>query len=116
MPVPRKPQSNTLDRLLEAAGLAPAKARETTTGGDIADSARVTLTNGKTVFIKRAPDAPADFFPAEAHGLEALREAAPMGLIRVPEVYHAGAQGLVLEWLEPVARASDYDERFEVGS
>lgn len=115
MSTPRKPQSNTLDRLLEGAGLAPARARETATGGDIAKSTRVTLKDGKKVFVKQALDAPDDFFPAEARGLEALREFAPPELIRVPEVYHAATEGLVLEWLEPAGQAADYWERLGAG-
>lgn len=107
--------SSSLDLLLKAAGLPAARQSQAAAGGDIGDSAKVTLTGGRTVFVKRATQAPDDFFPAEARGLEALREAAPTDLVRVPEVYHAGPSGLVLEWLEPGPRTADYWEHFGQG-
>jgi fructosamine-3-kinase len=106
---------NTLNSLLQAGKLPPASQSQTVAGGDIGDSTKVTLEDGRAVFVKRATHAPDDFLPAEAAGLEALREAAPAELIRVPVVHYADTAGLVLEWLEPAARAGDYWERFGAG-
>lgn len=110
-----KSERNTIASLLENAGLPPARNRQGLSGGDIGTSARVTLTDGRELFIKRAANAPADFFSAEACGLEALREAASEALIRVPEVIYAGADGLILEWLQAGEKSGDYWERFGAG-
>lgn len=112
---PHKPEQDSIAQLLTAAGLPAARRQQAVTGGDIGDSARVTLKDGRQVFLKRAAQAPEDFFPAEAQGLEALRTAAPEQLIRVPDVLYAGAEGLVLEWLAPAERATNYWEQLGAG-
>ena len=70
-------------------------------GGDICSAVRGTL-GGIKVFAKTRAGAPADFFAAEARGRDwlAVDEGPPL-----PEVLAAGADGLVLEWVEP-GRAS----------
>src|SRR4051794_22830795 len=67
-------------------------------GGDICQASRLTLADGRTVFAKTRPGAPADFFHTEAEGLRRLRGAkgAP-----VPEVLAVTDDALVLEWIEP---------------
>ncbi|MQA02897.1 MAG: phosphotransferase [Streptosporangiales bacterium] len=71
-------------------------------GGCIGDCARVTLTDGRSVFVKTMADPPAHFFAAEAAGLRWLAEA---GGPPVPEVLAAGEDGIALAWV-PTAGAS----------
>jgi fructosamine-3-kinase len=72
-------------------------------GGDVAESYRMDLVDGRTVFAKTHRDPPAGFFTTEANGLRWLREPA---VVRVPEVLVAadGDDGspprLVLEWID----------------
>jgi fructosamine-3-kinase len=69
-------------------------------GGCISPAARVTLADGRVLFVKTAPaGAPADFFREESRSLERLRAA---GALRVPAVIETDARWLALEWLEPV--------------
>ena len=79
-----------------------ATVRETTSlrGGDVAESYRVELPEGRTVFAKTHRDAPPDFFGTEAAGLAWLAEP---GVVPVPRVLaHADSQPnhLVLEWVD----------------
>ena len=56
-------------------------------GGDVARSYAVDLADGRTVFAKTHPAAPAHFFTTEAAGLRWLRDGVePGGPIAVPEV------------------------------
>jgi fructosamine-3-kinase len=73
-------------------------------GGDVAESYRVELDGGRTVFAKTHRSAPPGFFSTEARGLAWLRDA---GAVAVPEVLACSdgepADGvpnhLVLEWV-----------------
>lgn len=72
-------------------------------GGDVAESYRCELSDGRTVFAKTHRDPPAGFFTTEANGLRWLREPEE---VAVPAVL-AAADGdgdlppmLVLEWIE----------------
>ena len=69
-------------------------------GGSINHAARVTLDDGRTIFVKHHPDAPPGGFVVEAAGLAWLAEA---GALRTPEVLAVGdAPGerfLALEWI-----------------
>lgn len=69
-------------------------------GGDVAESFRCVLADGRTVFAKTHRDPPAGFFTTEAFGLRWLREP---GVVAVPEVL-AVSDGpvpfLVLEWID----------------
>jgi fructosamine-3-kinase len=72
-------------------------------GGDVAESFRVTLSDGRTVFAKTHRDPPRGFFTTEASGLRWLRRP---GVVAVPEVV-AVSDGngteppfLVLEWID----------------
>ncbi|BAM04737.1 fructosamine kinase family protein [Phycisphaera mikurensis] len=73
-------------------------------GGCVAEASRVGLADGRRVFAKRLPDAGAGVLEAEADGLRELGEvSARLGAgdrIATPGVLHAGANLLVLEWLE----------------
>jgi fructosamine-3-kinase len=74
-------------------------------GGDVAESYRVELADGRTVFAKTHRTAPPGFFTTEARGLAWLRDA---GAVAVPAVLACSdgdpAEGvpnhLVLEWVE----------------
>jgi len=72
-------------------------------GGDVAASYRMDLADGRRVFAKTHPEAPAGFFTTEAAGLRWLREP---GVVAVPEVLAVsdGTDGapnhLVLEWID----------------
>lgn len=82
-------------------------------GGDVAESFRVELDDGRTVFAKTHRDPPPGFFTTEATGLRWLRQP---GVLPVPEVLAAsdGDDGspprLVLEWIDQPGRASPDDE------
>ena len=65
-------------------------------GGDIAKPRRGTLSDGTPVFVKSGDGLPVGLLPAEAHGLEVLRQ----GGCRVPEVLGVSEDWLVLEWIE----------------
>jgi len=76
---------------------------EPAAGGCINETGTIQLANGERLFLKLHPDAPQNFFSAEAVGLEALRNSTGL---RVPEVIHADADFLLLEDLghgDPVA-------------
>lgn len=74
-------------------------------GGDVAESFRLTLADGRTVFAKTHRRPPPGFFTTEAWGLEWLR--AP-DTVRVPEVLAVSdgdpdrgePPALVLEWID----------------
>jgi len=81
-------------------------------GGDVAESFRVTLADDRVVFAKTHRSPPANFFTTEAAGLRWLREA---GELEVPEVLAVsdgdGGDGdcplLVLEWIDQASRRPD---------
>ncbi|MGE0325031.1 MAG: fructosamine kinase family protein [Polyangiaceae bacterium] len=86
-------------------------------GGDINIALRCKLDDGRQVFLKTNTSAPKGMFQAEAQGLAWLREARAL---RVPEVLAFSAPGdaeqfLVLEYLEPGRRTSNYDETLGLG-
>ena len=75
-------------------------------GGDVADSYRVSLDDGRTVFAKTKADAASGFFLTEAAGLTWLRASSA---VRVPEVLAVSDDPpfLVLEWIEPGTPTQD---------
>jgi len=77
-------------------------------GGDVADSFRARVADGRTVFAKTHPHAPAGFFTTEAAGLAWLRET---GTVPIPEVLGVSDDPplLVLQWIDcgGAGRASD---------
>jgi fructosamine-3-kinase len=87
-------------------------------GGDTGQAYRMTLDDGRSVFVKRRPGATVDLFHAEAAGLAWLAETAT---VRVPRVLAVGADDgggepgtdpfLALEWIEAGPRVADWDER-----
>ncbi len=76
-------------------------------GGDVAESYRMELADGRVVFAKTHRTPPAGFFTTEANGLRWLREPTT---IAVPEVLavsdgdDATPPRLVLEWIDEVGR------------
>ena len=70
-------------------------------GGDVAESFRMQLDDGRTVFAKTHRDPPPEFFQTEATGLTWLRDS---GAITVPEVLAVADGLLVLEWITEGAR------------
>jgi fructosamine-3-kinase len=70
-------------------------------GGDLNDAWRIELADGRTVFVKTAPDAPPGGYAAEAAGLRWLAEP---GTLAVPEVLAVVDDGaprlLALEWID----------------
>lgn len=74
-------------------------------GGCINEGAILKTESGQSFFVKTNNTAPPDMFPREAEGLEALHvEDGP----RVPRVYHAEANYILLENLHPAPRKGDY--------
>ncbi|MGB5758252.1 MAG: fructosamine kinase family protein, partial [Acidimicrobiales bacterium] len=77
-------------------------------GGDVAESFRVDLVDGTTVFAKTHHRPPPGFFTTEARGLAWLRSAAT---VPVPQVIVASDEPplLILEWIEesPIARPDE---------
>ena len=81
-------------------------------GGNINETYRVALNDGRTVFVKTHSHAPKRFFACEADGLSWLAEA---HAIRTPQVIAVSEDGvgqpfLILEWLESAPKAADFDE------
>jgi fructosamine-3-kinase len=78
-------------------------------GGDVAESFRVELADGRVVFAKTHRNPPAGFFTTEANGLRWLSES---GVVKVPAVLAVddGDDGspprLVLEWVDEVGCSS----------
>lgn len=87
-------------------------------GGDINDAHAVELSDGRRVFVKVNDGAPRTMFPAEARGLDWLREAEAL---RIPQVLAVSSVDgeeppfLVLELLEPGRRVSGFDEELGRG-
>jgi len=86
--------------------------RQVLAGGDICLTERITTADGRHLCVKRQPNAPRDFFSAEAAGLEALRGS---GALRVPEVHTSGPEFIALEYVAPGRRGSDYWEQLGRG-
>lgn len=86
-------------------------------GGDVAESYRVSLDDGETVFAKTHRSPPPRHFSTEARGLLWLRGS---GAVRVPEVLAVHDQGedgtaialLVLEWVDESGGRPATDDDF----
>jgi len=68
-------------------------------GGDICTATRLRLSDGRSALVKTRPQAPVEFFPTEARGLQWLASAA--GGVDVPEVLAVESDCLILQWVEP---------------
>ena len=84
-------------------------------GGDINDAYRVTLSDGKKIFVKMNLTGNLNLFLTEAGGLEALGSS---GKIKVPEILgygideRRGRSFLAMEYIESAPRTEAYWERF----
>jgi fructosamine-3-kinase len=78
-------------------------------GGDICTATRLRLSDGRSALVKTRPHAPADFFRAEARGLQWL--AAASGA-HVPEVLAAEDDCLILRWVEAGRPSVEAAEEF----
>lgn len=82
-------------------------------GGDINRAFRLTLSDGRAVFMKSNAPKNLSFFEAESKGLEALRQTDAIG---VPKVLGFGTDKslsfLLLEFLDPAPKINGYWETF----
>jgi fructosamine-3-kinase len=76
-------------------------------GGDINEAHEVTLEDGRVIFAKTNGDADAAMFPAEARGLNWLREAKAL---RVPRVLAVSPAFLALDRISSGRRRPDFVE------
>jgi fructosamine-3-kinase len=81
-------------------------------GGCINETGVISLSNGTTLFLKRHPAPPADFFQAEASGLNRLRVATSL---RIPQVIHVNREFLLLEDLGKDVARGDFWVRLGEG-
>jgi len=88
----------TLERLTGS----PAVRASRLGGGDVAESFRVELADGLTVFAKTHRHPPPGFFSTEAAGLTWLRDGVEGTALRVPRVVGCSDEPpmLVLEWID----------------
>jgi fructosamine-3-kinase len=78
-------------------------------GGDICTATRLRLSDGRSALMKTRPQAPPDFFPTEARGLQWLGSTAG---VDVPEVLAVEADCLVLQWVETGKPTTEAADRF----
>lgn len=97
-------------QLAEMVGSAPVRLQPVR-GGDVAESFRVELADGRVVFAKTHADPPPHFFTTEATGLDWLRDAGTVAVARVLAVSDDPAL-LVLEWIDEDVGATSDEERF----
>ena len=87
-------------------------------GGDINETFRAELSDGRQVFIKHHPSAPRSMFPSEARGLRYLAAAKAL---RVPEVLAVSEEAgntpafLILEYLAPGRHRRGFNEELGRG-
>jgi fructosamine-3-kinase len=91
--------SSLQDAIAHALGAAVTRSMPVS-GGDVARSYAVDLDDGRRVFAKTHPAAPAHFFTTEAAGLSWLREAAAVAVPEVLAVSDEPPNHLVLEWID----------------
>lgn len=101
--------SEFLDLVGDAVG-ASVVAADRLGGGDVAESYRVALADGRTVFAKTHGDPPPEFFVTEAQGLRWLSDA---GALPVPAVLAVSDHPafLVLAWIHEGGRSTPDGER-----
>ena len=81
-------------------------------GGCINETGILHLSDGTRLFLKQQQGAPADFFNAEAFGLDALRTGTTL---RIPQVVHVDREFLLLEDLGNNSPARDFWQRLGAG-
>lgn len=118
-------------RRLEALLGSAVRAVATVSGGDINDAYRITLADGRRLFVKTSRDAPPDFYAREAEGLTYLQAGlgssgqgssglgssgqGSSGNLRVPAVVAQSDALLVLEYLEVCALTPRIEEELGRG-
>lgn len=106
----------TLHRIIESVYGQPATIRNTrfVGGGSINQTQVLTLSNGEKVFLKRNSHPPPNFFPAEARGLDLLKEVEDGPRIPKPLGMEPGRNPryLLLEYVEDSAPSNDFPIRF----
>lgn len=105
-----------VERAVAVALGAACKKKSSVAGGDINEAYRVSLADGRTVFVKTNDRADPAMFPAEARGLQWLASAEALDVPKVLAVSAGESPAyLVLEYVEPGRRVSDFDERLGRG-
>ncbi len=103
------------DRLIEEVSGEPIRIKNVTPvfGGDINSSYRITLADGRSLFIKTNTKEAYDNFEAERIGLDAIHAT---GTIKVPKLIGSGLADdgafLLMEFVEPSGRKKDFWENF----
>ena len=90
----------SLTQAIEAALCARILRSQPVRGGDVARAYAVELDDGRRVFAKTHPTAPAHFFTTEAAGLSWLRNADAVAVPEVLAVSDDDPNHLVLEWID----------------
>ncbi len=89
--------------------------RQVVHGGDANDSYKLILSDGGTLFLKANSISNADFFRAEAEGIDAIRSTKA---IRVPEIYAIGTDNeysfLLMEYIERAYFAPNFWENLGI--
>ncbi len=105
-------KESALDAALAASLGAAVLRREPVAGGDINQAFRVTLSDGRAVFVKTRAEPVLDMYAREAEGLAYLGEARAL---RIPDVLSVDQRFLALEWVAPGARGAGFDEQLGRG-
>jgi len=88
----------------------PVIARRRVSGGDVAESYRLELADGRSVFAKTHRNPPPGFFTTEASGLAWIAEESTVRVPRVLSVADSGPARLVMEWIAEGRAPSDEAE------
>lgn len=97
-----------LQQWLTQQGLGSIDQAEPLAGGSINQVLLVTTTTDERFVLKLNPEVSEDFFLAEARSLQLLGRT---GCVAVPEVYHAGPDFLLLEYLPQTPQPAGYWEQ-----
>lgn len=103
-----QPLPPSVQQWLEHQDLGRIEQTERLAGGSINQVLRVTTTSDECFVVKLNPHCAEDFFLAEARSLQLLGRT---GCVAVPEVYHAGPDFLLMEYLPASNRSSHYWEQ-----
>jgi len=103
---------SALDAALAASLGAAVVRREPVAGGDINQAFRVSLSDGRAVFVKTRAEPIPGMYEREAEGLAYLDEARAL---RIPEVLSVDQRYLTLEWITSGARGPGFEERLGRG-
>lgn len=99
------------DRLAAALGATPVTATRLG-GGDVADSSRIELDDGRVVFAKTHRRPPPGFFTTEAAGLRWLATSGTVAVPQVLAVDDTAPSFLALEWIDEGGAGPDTEAEF----